>query len=140
MTLNIEQRKKHLKDLKKRITKGNWTAPAHLTAASKSLWAEVVPLRCRSPERLEALTTALEARDRLRQIHSELSGERLTLKTGRFGVERLHPLLKHEEQARKQFIKLWRDMGLSWRGSMDEPSLDEMDHPEEIRCMISYRA
>lgn len=140
MRLNIEQQKQHLKDLKKRIAKGDWTAPDHLTEPSQALWTELVPLRCRSAERLEALTTALEARDRLRQIHSELTGEQLTLRTGRFGVERIHPLLKHEQEARKQFIKLWRDLGLTWRGSMDSPTFDEMENPERVTGAIHYRA
>ena len=89
-------------------------APAHLSERSRALWAAIVPRRAHSPERLELLTVALEARDRMQQASEAISVAGMTATTKTTGAVHLHPLLKVEKDSRAQFLQAWGALNLQW--------------------------
>lgn len=97
--------------------------PAHLSAHSQTLWREIVPRRAKSPERLELLTVALEARDRMAQARLAIAEAGLVTTTKTTGTVHLHPLLRVEKESRTQFLQAWVALALEFDtwidGSMD---------------------
>ena len=92
-------------------SKDDASAPAHLSASSKALWAAVVPSSVRSHSVLACLRVALSALDRADQASAVIAIEGLTTKTA-LGLSHAHPLLKVEKDARQQFATIWRSVGL----------------------------
>ena len=130
MLMGPKEYQEHLKRLQKLVQGGGWTPPVHLSSESQAVWAEVVPLRVRSPEKMFALTVALEARDRLSHIRDELNGQRLTDETKRSGARHVHPLLRVEEKARADFLRAWEKLGLNHRDSLDTPAMRSIENPD----------
>ena len=134
----IKQHRQLLRDLKKRIKDGDWSPPAHLSEPSKQLWAELVPERARSPERIAALRIAFEALDRLADIRHELAGVKLAGTTPKTGAQHLHPLLACEERTRKHFFKIWGSLDLDHRPSLDSPSMHDIMNVGSVDCGCVY--
>jgi hypothetical protein len=86
--------------------------PPHLSARSAAIWRSLVPRRARSAERLTLLQTALECLDRGDAARAKVDADGLTVKTLATGTVHLHPLLKVESEARRQFAKLWSALHL----------------------------
>ncbi len=86
--------------------------PAHLSPTSAALWADLVPRRCRSAERLALLVLAFEARDKAEDFRRQLAETGYYCKS-MAGKPTLHPLAKLEESARKEFAALWQRLGLT---------------------------
>ncbi|MCI0637981.1 MAG: hypothetical protein L0Y72_23595 [Gemmataceae bacterium] len=104
---------------KKRKATDSLRVPSHLSARSRALWAELVPRRAESPERLALLQTALEALDRADQARVVVKKEGLTKTTERSGAVHLHPLLKVEADSRRQFARIWAELNLDWDHELD---------------------
>ena len=47
-------------------------------------------------------------------------------------------IVANEETARKEFLKLWGMLHLTWRGSLDDPTPEEMEHPEQVYAGVHY--
>ena len=93
--------------------------PQHLSERSKSLWRDLVPRRASSPERLELLTVALEARDRMDLARLAVDADGMTTTTKTTGAVHLNPLLRVEKEARQQFLATWAALNLEWAQSLD---------------------
>jgi phage terminase small subunit len=96
-----------------KVEDGQFAPPAILSPRSKALWISLAPRRCRSAERLTLLQTALECLDRADQARARVDTEGLTVKTLGSGTIHVHPLVKVESEARRQFAKLWAALGLT---------------------------
>ena len=93
--------------------------PAHLSERSQALWREIVPRRASSPERLELLIVALEARDRMEQSRLAIAEAGMTTTTATTGAVHLHPLLRVEKESRGQFLQAWGQLSLGWDMMID---------------------
>src|SRR5688572_426862 len=94
-------------------------APDHLSERSKALWGTIVPRRARSPERLELLIVALEARDRMNEARLAVNQTGMTTTTATTKAVHLHPLLRVEKEARAQFLQAWAALSLEWDCGID---------------------
>lgn len=92
--------------------------PAHLSEDSKKLWREVIP-RNVSIGRLAMVTTALEARDRAEECRLTVDREGLTTTTETTKAIHLHPLLKVERENRQLFARLWMQLNLHFKPTVD---------------------
>ena len=101
------------------MTKREYPPAEHLSERSKLLWRELVPRRAKSPERLALLRTALEAMDRSEAARAVLDEEGLTFASKTTGRAHLHPLVKVEQAARKQVVRIWDMLGLAWWHRID---------------------
>ena len=135
MFLGPKDHKEHLLKLKKLIAEGDWTPPDHLSDPSKQVWAAVVPERVRSVEKRFALTVALEARDELAIIHSELMKADLVDETRRSGARHVHPLVPHAGRLRKDFQKAWATLRLNHSPLLDGPDFALIESPEKASDM-----
>lgn len=95
-----------------KVEAGQFEPPRHLSARSAAIWRSLVPRRARSAERLTLLQTALECLDRADSARVKVDADGLTIKTLATGSVHLHPLLKVESEARRQFAKLWSALHL----------------------------
>ena len=137
-SLSIKERREHLRELQSLLENGDWRPPHGLSERSTTLWAELVPIRARSPERRQALEVALRALDRIDEIGASLDGADLVQKTRATGAHHLNPLLKAEKEARRDFTKLWRELGFDYRGSLDSEGMHEIRNPESVACGVFY--
>ena len=117
--LTTKERRRHLRDLQKLIKNGDWSPPDGLSSRSGALWRELVPLRARSPERLQALEIALRGLDRLDQIRAALDGQELMQVTRSTGAHHMNPLLRAERAAQRDFTAAWSELGFNSRESLD---------------------
>lgn len=99
--------------------KAKWPPPEHLSDWAKDLWREIVPRRARSPERRALLRLALEAHDRAGAARVTVEADGMICTTKTTGAVHVHPLVKVEQQARKQFLRAWALLGLNWDQSLD---------------------
>ena len=90
-------------------------APAHLSEASRRLYAAITGDYLLEPHHIEILTKALEARDRADEARAEI-GKGSLMVTSRLGEPKPHPLLAVERDARSQFGVLMRALGLDIEG------------------------
>ena len=97
----------------------NTDPPAHLSARSAALWREIVPRRATSPERLELLTVALEARDRADEAREVIGREGMTTTTETTKTVHLHPLLRVEKDAWATFLRAWSTLKLNSSRKLD---------------------
>lgn len=93
--------------------------PAGLSEKAKALWNDVVPRRCRSPERLALLAVALQSLDRADAAATVIGCEGMLTKTETTGVVHVHPLLKIERDARQLFARIWGSLALEWDFHLD---------------------
>jgi phage terminase small subunit len=93
--------------------------PEHLSPRSQSLWCDVVPSRCRSPERLALLVVALESLDRAEEAKAAVAVDGMTKVTPRSGAIHVHPLLRVERESRQMFSKIWGQLSLHWNQQID---------------------
>ncbi len=131
MILGPKQHREHLRKLRQDIEIGDWGVPTHLSDVSKAVWRSVVPERIRSPEKRFALVVALEARDELSRIHSELITADLVSTTKRSGALHINPLIPHAARLRKDFFKSWAALGLNHNGPIDSPNMQLINNPDE---------
>jgi phage terminase small subunit len=106
------------------MSKTKISPPGHLSDRSKALWAELVPRRARSPERLELLTVALEARDRAAEARAAVDAEGLTTTTETTKAVHIHPLLRVEKDSWATFVRVWKELDLERAKSLDGQSWD----------------
>ena len=93
--------------------------PEGLSERSQKLWQEATARRCRSACRLELLTQALRALDRAEAARRIIGREGMTTRTVTTNAVHAHPALKVEQQARGQFLRSWKALGLSWDPLVD---------------------
>jgi hypothetical protein len=62
--------------------------------------------------RLALLLVGLRALDRSEEAREQLAKEGLTITNKKTGVVHANPLLKIENENRRTFFKIWRDLGL----------------------------
>ena len=94
--------------------------PDHLSDSSRALWREIVPRRARSPERLELLTVALEARDRADAARRLLAEEGLLAAPAEDAqMQHCHPAVRLEREALALFLRCWTVLGLTWSEDLD---------------------
>ena len=95
--------------------------PTHLTRDSKALWRELATeygILDRAGVLL--LTTAMEARDRMKAATRAIEAEGQTV-TDRFGQIRLHPLVTCERDARSAMLAALRALNLDFEPLHDKP-------------------
>ena len=83
--------------------------PESLSEKSKSLWNELGPAHAQSLARQILLAQALICLDRCEECRAAIAAEGLTSITKTTGALHVHPLLKVEFEARRQFSNLWFD-------------------------------
>jgi hypothetical protein len=88
-------------------------APANLTPIAAELWKGCI-WECREPGRRELLHQALLALDRANQAR-ELVAADLTTTTEGARILHLNPLVRVEQESRKQFLQIMRALGLAAR-------------------------
>ena len=93
--------------------------PAHLSERSKELWRANVPSRCHSAGRLALLQAGLEALDLSDRARTEVHAGELTTTTKTTGAQHLHPCIKTELEARRQFASIWDKLALHWDQDID---------------------
>ena len=86
--------------------------PAHLSECAARIWRDVGPQYIRNSGRRALFQSALEALDRADQARLLIAAEGLTSTTEGTGALHVHPAAKVEAEARRQFAKLWSDLGL----------------------------
>lgn len=91
---------------------GNHPPPDSLSERSKDLWVRLVPGQVRSPARRQALAVALMGLDRLDQITAALRDQPLVKVTASSGAVHLHPLVRAESSARRDFLAIWERLSL----------------------------
>ena len=92
-------------------------APEHLSERARELWAQLAGGKVKGPGPLALFQAALEAMDRADGAREAIAQEGLTVTTKTTGAVHVHPLVKVESDARRQFAQLWKDLGLdtySW--------------------------
>ena len=93
--------------------------PEGLSEKSTELWKAATARRCRSACRLALLEEGLRARDRCEAARRIVDKEGLTVRTASTNACHAHPSLKTEREARGQFLRAWRDLGLAWDALAD---------------------
>lgn len=127
-----------MKKSKPRQDDPRFAPPASLSPRAAAIWRSVAPRRCRSPERLELLKLALEARDRADEALRQ-RGDCLTIKVLSTGTVRAHPLLAVEDSARREFYQIWRALNLEWSTEIDG-RLGDFDDPDAGRADVGLDA
>ena len=87
-------------------------APAHLSAVSGRLWRDVVRAFEFAPSELVLLESALRSLDRAESARAQVEAEGITVATARTGVVHVHPAVRVEAEARREFRISWRTLGL----------------------------
>ncbi len=105
----------------------DFSPPPHLSENAKALWSELVPRRARSAERLTLLRVGLEALDRADAARAEVEREGMTTKTKTTGAVHIHPAVKLERESRQLFARCWRDLNLTWDGTLDGSTYEDFD-------------
>lgn len=85
--------------------------PAHLSAASRKWWREVVQDFGLEPHHLLTLALACQALDRAEQARAALAESGLTFRD-RLGNPRPHPAVAIERNSMVAFARLVRELGL----------------------------
>jgi P27 family predicted phage terminase small subunit len=85
--------------------------PDHLGDVEKKIWLDVTSEFSGSRSSLRVLTTGLEAHQRARECRDAIDAEGLTI-VGRDGQSKAHPLLAAEREARKQFMVMFKTLGI----------------------------
>ena len=101
--------------------KNNPKAPGHLSTDSRRLWRELVAeydIGDRAGVLL--LTTAMEARDRMKAATKTIENEGQSV-TDRFGQVRAHPLLVVERDARAAMLSALKALNLDLEPLRDRP-------------------
>jgi phage terminase small subunit len=88
--------------------------PEHLSERAQALWSELVLRRCDSTERRTLLLMALEDLDRIDALRELVAREGVFQKSTRSGLDRPHPAIRLEADARRRFIGAWRLLRLVW--------------------------
>ena len=86
--------------------------PENLSAHARQLWIAILP-DVQGPARRELLTIALLARDRMVDAGAIIRASGLTITSRRSKLTRAHPAIAIERDSRRQFIQIFRDLGLS---------------------------
>ena len=88
-------------------------APAHLTPASRKLWARLLEeFSMDDAAARMLLTSALEARDRAEAARLSIAADGLTVRD-RFGQTKPHPLLAAERDAHGMMVRALRALRLA---------------------------
>jgi P27 family predicted phage terminase small subunit len=85
--------------------------PRHLSKSAKLFWQQVVGEFILENHHYRILESALASWDRAESARATLAKSGLTI-VDRFGVERVHPLVGVERDARGLFIRSLRELGL----------------------------
>ena len=87
------------------------SAPAHLGAPEREIWADIIADWTGSRASFALLTVGLEAHQRAREARETIDNEGLTV-IGRDGQVRAHPLLGAERDARRNFAMVLKQLGI----------------------------
>ena len=87
-------------------------APHHLSPRGRQLWGEVGPTAAKTAGRQALLQAALECLDTADAARRLVEAEGLIVKTERSGVAHVHPGVRVEREARGQFARIWKELGL----------------------------
>ena len=91
--------------------------PDGLSERAQKMW--MADKRSRSVGRLALLEQCLRALDRAEQFRQMLAGQELLTITPKSGAAHLSPLVKAETEARDQFARLAKTLGLDWDDDVD---------------------
>ncbi len=91
-------------------------APAHLRAAGRRLWREILAVYDLSPGELEMLRQAARVADLIARADAELAAEPDLMVTGSTGQPRAHPLLDASAAQRRVLAEMVRSMALPMPG------------------------
>jgi phage terminase small subunit len=104
----------------KRETERTPEPPPGLSERSQALWRELAAGgRVGSIGRQVMLQAALEALDRATEARRVVQRDGMTTTSPGSGVVHVHPLVKVEAEARRQFGSLWAALGLTWDADVD---------------------
>lgn len=87
-------------------------APTHLSAAVRRLWRDTVRAFEFAPTELALLESALRSLDRAESARAQVEAEGITVATERTGAVHVHPAVRVEAEARREFRISWRTLGL----------------------------
>jgi phage terminase small subunit len=91
--------------------------PPHLSESSKALWLELGPKAAGNDAGRRAMLQAgLEALDRAEQARQLVAIEGV-IKPGTGKIAHRHPAVQIELDARKQFSKIWKELGIGAAGA-----------------------
>jgi phage terminase small subunit len=88
--------------------------PHHLSDRSKAIWRAIVPRRAKSTGRLVMLELALKTLDLADKTRTQVEQEGFSTTTPKTGMVHVHPLLKVQREAEKDFVKMWKALNLEW--------------------------
>ena len=81
--------------------------PPHLSLRAQQLWRELGPRKAAETGRQVLFQRALELLDRADTARAAVAADGLTQTTERSGVAHAHPAIRVEQDAHKQFVRLW---------------------------------
>src|SRR5689334_5758055 len=87
------------------------SAPKHLSASSRKLWAEITAGFVLEPTEVEVLRLALEAVDRCEEARQVLATDGI-VSTGRYGQKLAHPAVAIERDSRIAAARLFKQLAL----------------------------
>ena len=87
-------------------------APANLSAMSRRLWRDVVRAFEFGHADLVLLESAFRSLDRAESCRAQVAREGVTVVTERTGAVHVHPAVRVEAEARREFRISWRALGL----------------------------
>ena len=94
-------------------------APSHLSDRSRALWAELAPRKARSLGRQVLLQIGLEQLDAADAARAVLNEHGTTFTTESTGAVHERPECRIEREARRTFLRIWRDLNLDWDQAVD---------------------
>jgi P27 family predicted phage terminase small subunit len=94
--------------------------PNQLSPESKVIWRQICRDFALENHALIILVQALEALDRLRQAQEIIDNDGPVIKD-RFGVPKQHPATLLERDARNQFLRAWKQLGLDIEPPLASP-------------------
>jgi phage terminase small subunit len=86
--------------------------PAHLSDSAKRLWVELGPASADTLGRRALFQAGLEALDRCEAARLLIGSTGMTEAIGG-RIAHAHPAVKIESESRKQFMDIWRTLGLA---------------------------
>ena len=95
--------------------------PEGLSDVSMRVWEEVVSSHERmSLARLKLLEEGLFALDRAQRARDIIQKEGLLVEGEKSKIPHAHPCLRVEKEAKAQFLKVWKLLGLRWNQLIDK--------------------
>jgi P27 family predicted phage terminase small subunit len=93
--------------------------PYGLADEAVPYWRRLAPMLAKRGVLVDSDIPALEALDRADLARETIASEGMTSTSTLTGVMHIHPLVKIEIEARRQFASMWEALGLRWDPSID---------------------